>query len=182
MNIGKVFFNYMADIWFRRKFRLFLYQHPHQSIFIFDIDNTIAHTYPSLSLSFPSEKHRHLSLEAFPNMQHLTRAIANSPTRALVFLTARSYKMYKPTLEWLGLNQFPASTSNVIIVPSAADKIKYVEMAVSKGRKVWMVDDMTFNHENGAVKFYENEIELLLKMPLKYIGYKTIRRFQNKYL
>lgn len=182
MNIGRVLFNYIADCWFRRKFRLFLRGHRHTSVFIFDIDNTIAHTYPSLRQTFTSEKQRHLTLEAFPKMQQLTRAIADSPSRTLIFLTARSYKMCGSTLEWLRQNQFPADASNVIIVPSAADKIKYAEMAVSEVSRVWLVDDMSYNHENGAVKFYEKEIELLLKMPLKYIGYQTIVRFQNKHL
>lgn len=172
--------HFFADKYFYHVFQNFVKQHAGKSIFIFDIDNTIAHTYPSLLGQYPSEAKRHLSLQAFLPMQQLVSAIACSPSRCVVFLTARSYKMYQPTLQWLRQNGFPASKHNVVIVPDAKTKLRYIEGVLPLQPKLWLIDDMSYHHEYGEVKFYDNEIQLLLKMPLRYIGYQTIRRFQNK--
>ncbi|MCW5907694.1 MAG: hypothetical protein KIS94_07545 [Chitinophagales bacterium] len=176
----KKLFNFFADKYFHRVFQNFIKQHAGKSIFIFDIDNTIAHTYPSLLNQYNSEAERHLSLQVFPSMQQLTSAIERSPSRCVLFLTARSYKMYRPTLQWLQQNGFPAAKQNVVVVPDAKTKLRYIESVLPLQPKLWLIDDMSYHHEHGEVKFYDNEIRLLLKMPLRYIGYQTIRRFQNK--
>ena len=53
-------------------------------------------------------------------------------------------------------------------------KVKFIEYLVSKGYLIEFYDDMSYNHENGKVLFYENEINYIKNLNLEYFGVKYL--------
>ena len=50
-------------------------------------------------------------------------------------------------------------------------KIKFIEYLVNKGYLIEFYDDMSFNHENGKVMFYESEINYFEKIKTKLLWF-----------
>ncbi len=94
-------------------------------------------------------------------------------------MTSRSYLQWTVTHRWLMQHSISASLFEVIIVSSPAEKIQLLTDAALERRIVY-IDDLSWNHERGEVKFYESELEAVKKLPVRYIGYKTILRFNSK--
>ncbi len=148
-----------------------------KSLYIFDIDNTVGDTFPTLLNVYNSESERLLSIPMFPRMKALITKLQKSPSRKIMFITARSYKCWQTTRQWFLLNGLEINATDIIIVPNPAEKVFLLGKILPLEKGLTLIDDMSWNHENGNVKFYQNEIEALSKLPLRYIGYNTIKRF-----
>jgi hypothetical protein len=145
-----------------------------------DIDNTIGNTYPTLTRQYQTETERLLSIPVFPRMKKLLNCLLKSPSRKVIFLTSRSYLTWNTTHQWLTQNGILAAKSDIIIVSSPAQKIDFINKILPRNKPVTVIDDLSYNHENGQVKFYDTEIQLISGLSLRYIGYKTILRFNSK--
>lgn len=174
-------FNFLCSRFFALLFVCKAKANSHQSIYIFDIDNTLGHTYPTLLQTYPSEKQRLLAIPFFSGFKKLLEGLLQSKSRKVLFLTARSYKSWFTTRQWLSQNGIETSIGNIIIVQSPAQKIELLQKILPHNKAVYFIDDMTWNHEKGDLKFYEPEIQLLSKLPVRYIGYKTIKAHQQKH-
>lgn len=141
-------------------------------LYYIDIDNTLADTFPSLLKKHASEKERLLHLPPHTNMIRILKN-SYSSKRKYVFISARSYKQYFTTVSWLKNQGLHAGLFNTILVKTPELKISLIEKYYVKERTV-LIDDLSYNHEYGTVKFYQNEINNLQKLKLKYIGYSTI--------
>lgn len=173
-------FNFCCRVFFLLLFVVKSKINSGSSLYVFDIDNTIGNTYPTLQKKYGSEKERLLSIPVFPKIKSVVQQLLKSESRKVIFLTARSYKTWSVTHEWLSKNDINASLSDVIIVSAPQQKIEFLQTILPRNKRVVFVDDMSWNHENGEVKFYENEIRILSGLPLRHIGYSTIQRHQTK--
>lgn len=154
-------------------------------VFIFDIDNTIADTWYSYKLTFyRSNQHRLLSLPIFIKMRRLISILYKNPNTKVFFLTARSLYDYQTTFQWLKSQGFPLKFSDLFIVNSPKFKIKILSALKNQKLNVYYIDDLSYNHEKGTIKFYNSEIKDITKLVsaekhIKYFGYDAIERFNN---
>jgi len=95
----------------------------------------------------------------------------------VVFITARRYQDYWITRKWL-MDQL-IYKSNLIIVNSPEEKLKFIRLASQHG-KVDYYDDLSYNHENGEIKFYEECIQQVHNIPnVNYFDYYQIKKLQD---
>ena len=179
-NTAKGFVYYLLSLFFSFLFVFRSKVAAGRSLYIFDIDNTVGNTFPTLQRESNTERERLVSIEMFPRMKYLIKDLQKSPSRKVIFVTARSYKAWGITQKWFLKNEVPVSLLDIIIVSTLAEKVKLLTKILPAHKPVTFVDDMSWNHEKGEVKFYENEIQLISKLKLRYIGFKTIARFTQK--
>lgn len=149
-------------------------------ILLIDIDNTIADTWPTLNKTWKSESERLLKLNPFqPVISNLLKNYSPKEHQ-WVFLSSRNYFSHLVTINWLKKNNLPASWENVILVQSPMEKIELINKYVKN--KIVYFDDLSYNHENGEMKFYEKEIELIkINDYVEYHGYAEISKIINDY-
>ena len=156
-------------------FRSVLIAHKRAQIVIFDIDNTLANTWPTYHMNFACKKERLRQIQPFPRMIQLVQEYYQKGA-SVFFISARRYRDYWITRQWL-IDQ-KIYNGNLIIVNSPEEKIKFLQIASHHG---WVeyYDDLSYNHENGEVKFYERCIEQVYMTPnVRYYDYHQIRRLQ----
>jgi len=167
----KIIYN-ICEFYFRLKFNKLLKNG--QKICIFDIDNTIADTWPSFNLKYKNTSSRLSNLKPFTNMLDLIKSYYHN-NYTIVFITARDYRYYFTTKNWLKKHNI--YKSNLILVQDVEDKIYFLDKIRSE---CIYYDDLSFNHENGIVKYYERCIQKVKNMKnIKYHDYKSIIEIQN---
>ncbi len=170
----KGFIWWFYDLWFTALLRYTICLSRRKYIYFVDIDNTIANTHPTLLDSDLSDKERLLSLECIMPMVDLI--IRNqSHNRVFIFITARSYFNYEVTRKWLRINGLPNNHGNVILVKDAKHKVDLIASTYVAHRTI-VIDDMSYNHELGTVKFYDRQIYILKQLKLKYLDHHFIHK------
>jgi hypothetical protein len=155
-----------------------------EKVFVFDIDNTIADTWPSLInanlFDHKSEVRRYLSLPILSSFYPIIKTIVSKDDTMILFLSARSSNMYHVTKQWLMVNQLWNNRANLIIVQTPNDKLRYLSELSSKIPNVEYYDDLSYNHEKGEVLFYSEVIEKVKKMNITYFDYYYIHNRRNE--
>jgi hypothetical protein len=167
----------------------------YDAFWVVDIDNTIADSWraqtPPYLAQFRSESDRIMSVQPFETMQQLFQNIP--PRTRVIFLSARYYIRYFVTKKWLKKHGFWQSDSALVLVERMRDKAPLLAAVLSKFEEnappqyskyfsdfpITFYDDLSYNHEKGQVLFYEEVIEAVKKMPIKYIGYEELLKMQS---
>ena len=151
-----------------------------KKILLLVIDNTLADTWPTLNQEWNSESERLLKLNPFePVILHLFKNYCPNEYQ-WVFLSSRNYFSHLVTINWLKKSNIPAGWKNVILVQNPMEKIELINKYVKN--KIVYFDDLSYNHENGEIKFYEEEIELLkFNDNVEYHGYNEIGKIINNH-
>lgn len=147
-----------------------------KSIYVFDLDNTLGNTFPTLINRNPNELERLKNIQPFERMCRLAHSIANSDSRTVLVLTARQYTAQQVTEKWIENAGIGISPAHVFLVLSPMHKVWLLKVASLFCKRIVFIDDMSYNHENGEVKFYEKAIAALPRK-VKYIGYRQIKKF-----
>ena len=180
MKIIKRITIFFFRIYFHSIYKLKLVLNKKKWIYIFDIDNTLADTWPSFLENYNSERERYLKLSIFLNMRKvILKAYQKKENRKVIFLTARNYLQYFTTYSWLKNNKIPLSFFDLILTHNANEKVKLLKKFGEKGYKIIFVDDMTYNHENGEVKYYQQPIKDITNSYIHYFGVDKINKFNN---
>jgi hypothetical protein len=161
-------------------FILMAWKNRKKSIYIFDLDNTLGDTYPTLIHRNPNELQRLAQIKAFPRMCSLANRVAQSPSRVVFVLTARQYSTQKITEQWIANAGIDIPASHIFIVLSPMQKIILLKWIAWFCPRITFIDDMSYNLEKGEVKFYDKAIASL-PLRVRYIGYKTIVRFNRSF-
>jgi hypothetical protein len=168
----------------------------YDAFWVVDIDNTIADSWkkltPQYRTQFSSMSDGFMSIEPFESMQRL---LQNAPPRTrIVFLTARQYIRYFVTKRWLVKHGFWQTDSVLVLVEHMRDKAPllagvlddYFEKKTPpqytndlRHHPITFFDDLSYNHEKGEVLFYNDVIDTVQKMPIKYIGYEELLLMQK---
>jgi hypothetical protein len=151
-----------------------------KTILLLDIDNTLSDSWPTLNQKWNSETERLLKLKPIESV--ILYLFENYSTKDYqwVFLSSRNYFSHYVTINWLKKNNMPAGWKNVILVQSPMEKIVLINKYIK--RKIVYFDDLSYNHENGEIKFYKEEIELLkLNDNVEYHGYNEIKKIINNH-
>ena len=154
---------------------------------VFDIDNTLADTWQSLKpeniINFRNEKERMLSLSLINGANDLV-TYSSTKFDQIIFLSARNPLLYFATKKWIDIN-FGLDDYKLRLVPNVNMKQNYWKKIIQISSETVIIDDLSFNHENNKVKFYNNEIKFLTSFSsIKYFGYNDIKdglsNIQNK--
>jgi hypothetical protein len=168
---------YFYKVSYLKKYRHFIKsQSKKEHLYIFDLDNTLADTFPYLHIVDTDEMYR--TIPPFQNMLEIAFNVFSSNFPCII-LTARDYNYKSATEFWIDKN-IKVKDIPLFIVPKASDKIAYLKLANNNFKNVTYYDDLSYNHENGDVKFYSKEIETFQNMTIEYIGYEEILKINNK--
>ncbi|RQO70212.1 hypothetical protein DBR43_19475 [Pedobacter sp. KBW06] len=144
---------------------------PSVPVYLVDIDNTLADTWPSLQeLVYDKEQDRYRSLSVFLGMRKLI--VCKRKEAKVIFISARSFLSYRTTQEWL--RSCGLEGCDLILVARAADKMYYIKTLISMGLPVVYIDDLSYNHEYGEMKLYDELIQDISGLPITYLGIKEI--------
>ena len=143
-----------------------------------DIDNTLADTWPSLLSNNQSSIKRHKNLKPLtPVIKHIQRHYPSNEY-TWIYLTIRKYQLINITKNWL-LKSDMQVNNNVILVQSPKEKIELINHYIKSASLYF--DDLSYNQENGELKFYSKEIEAIRKNNLiTYFGYQEIQNIISK--
>ncbi|MBA3899827.1 MAG: hypothetical protein H0X62_06390 [Bacteroidetes bacterium] len=147
-------------------------------IFLFDIDNTLADTWPSLQVNYSNEIDRYASLAVFMNMRKLILQLKQQGN-PVFFISHRPFNYYYSTIKWLKSIGINPSFKDVLLVNSPGQKVQLINKLLKSSKEVIFIDDLSFNHEKGEVEFYKNEIEFLKKISVAYYDAAFIDNFNN---
>jgi hypothetical protein len=149
-------------------------------LLIIDIDNTIADTWPSFKQKWISEDFRMINLQPIQPVIDFLKKNFPEISYQWIFLTSRSYNLRITTIKWLKNQNLPANNSNVVLVQNPNEKLFLINKYAKK-RTIYF-DDLTYNHENGEIKYYSNVIkECILLNNVQYYGYKQIINIINNH-
>ncbi|WP_449440724.1 hypothetical protein [Pedobacter steynii] len=176
----KVVFFGVCNWYFKYRFRKSIKSVDEKGeVYLVDIDNTLADTWPSLQqYVYRSESHRYESLSIFIGMRKFLLDKTKSKKR-IIFISARSYLDYFSTRKWLSANGL--NPHCIILVRRAEDKLDYINELLNKGISTIYIDDLSYGHEFGEMKLYEKVISKLKKLPIKYLGVKEIELINSAY-
>ena len=138
------------------------------TVYIFDIDNTLANTC--------GEKHL-TAVNDFPKMIKLVKE--KRKNGMVYFLSARNITTYSTTKQWLHNRGFSKPDYELIFVTDPSKKIKILSDAIAKGLLVEYYDDLCYNHENGTIKKYDAVIKAVSELKLKYEGIDDFAHLQQ---
>ncbi len=152
-----------------------------RKIIVIDIDNTIADTWPSLlnSETHQNEFDRYFGLKPFLKVKEIIEINSKESKVIYLFLSARPIKFYHITNSWL-INKFNFNYDFLLyLVPEAKNKVAYLSILSFFNFKITYIDDLSYNHENYMVKYYEPVLSYVKKKSnIKYIGYNEILKYQ----
>ena len=98
------------------------------------------------------------------------------------FLSARKFSSKKNTLNWLLSNKIEINVKKVFCLNNPVVKINLISLIVNSFNfKVILIDDLSYNHENGKIKYYRNHISNLKKMNVEHINASQINKINKKF-
>lgn len=174
MSLIKYIFSPIINIFFYFKFIIFFKKTNSMSYVILDIDNTIAKTWQAIhTLKKPSNYEALLPLNG--TIKEIKLKHNNTPK---IFISNRNITAYKATLKWLLKYNLINTNKDLLILTSYPyQKLKYIRYLASKYNKmIYYYDDLSYNHENGNVKFYSNLIKEIENMDINYFDYHHIKK------
>lgn len=145
----------------------------YEEILIVDLDNTLANTWPSFLKENYSEKQRLLNL---PVLKGTINVVKNYQKSEIFILTARPYRYYIPTKKWLISNL--GNNLTLIMVDKVEQKLKFLK---DKSKKIIYFDDLSYNHERGEIKFYQELIDKVRSLQnVQYFDYSEIKKINSE--
>ena len=144
-----------------------------QPLWLFDIDNTLAVTWPSLVPPVAPEPQRLSQLPVHAGARALL-AEAGHAGAALAFLTARAHRSHAVTRAWLAAQLGVPASQPLFLVSRAARKEAFFFRAVATKRQVTVVDDLSYGHETGEVQMHQPLITALAQLPVRHIDYAAL--------
>lgn len=141
-------------------------------VLVLDIDNTLADTWPYFSSSNSSSYYRDLPL--LNGTKSFIDDNYNDYVR--IFLSHRPITKFHQTKTWLKEKGLYTKGTILILTRKPDDKIIYLKRLNPRKKKVVYIDDLSYNHENGDVKFYFSILLKLEKLNITYYGYEFIQK------
>lgn len=140
-------------------------------IYIFDIDNTLCDTWPSLKskknyfiFRFVKENIRVFNLPHLEGMVNCVKRRLSRKNVNVFFLSARHWSLWPVTYLYLLIKIGCIFPWRLILVPKAKLKIDILKkFMLENGNHITMIDDLSYNTENGKTLFYNDVIKYILK-------------------
>ena len=154
---------------------ILLYCNNWSKIIVCDIDNTIADTWKNIE----NEKILYSKLPYFDNVLKFIFSKKDNKT-GIIFLSFRPQKKFIISKKWLEKIGFKISIFQLVLCPSSKFKIYFLKKMISLNKKILYIDDLSYNQENGKIKFYDYVLNELKNLNIDYFGYNELKMLQNK--
>jgi hypothetical protein len=143
---------------------------------IFDIDNTLANTYPTICANgqIPFS-----TLSVFPKVLEMVKKNCADTNTLVLFFTVRPIRYWLITYWWLNRQTINTSLFNLFICQYPMQKVDLIDRLKKRWSKITLVDDLSYNHEQGEVRFYSSVIDEIKAREINYIGYSELRELQQ---
>lgn len=141
---------------------------------VLDIDNTLSDAWPTWMAEWPSHAERLASMRVLPGMKAAAYDTAVERGDEIVFLSHRMLWEWRSTQRWLVANGFAATPGNVVLVPSAADKLAVLGRLATGGRTITYWDDLSHGTERGRTEMYDRIIAEVRTLAVEYHGLEVI--------
>ena len=149
-----------------------------KNVYIYDIDNTIAKTHEFSNFNGVLDKNNVGMLDYYRNMTK--KVILNYNNNDLVFFFfLRPINLWIDTLKWLKNIGIDVKPNELFFFQSPKHKVNFIKYLSDKGYKIFFYDDMSYNHENNKILYYEDEIKFLKKMPIKYYDNEFLNKING---
>tara|TARA_B100001250_G_scaffold412378_1_gene443427 strand:- start:10383 stop:10916 length:534 start_codon:yes stop_codon:yes gene_type:complete len=177
MKVINFFLYPIVTCFLKYKLYRFLYkQNKSQKILVLDIDNTIADTWPNLALYKKDRRSFYLNLPLLKNsINYIKSKYSKLP---IIFLSNRNFINYNLTHKWLIKNNFDTKEFILILTQKPDDKISFLNIILNSFSVIYF-DDLSYNHENGKVLFYNDVIKKVRKLDLIYYDYNFIKKINE---
>lgn len=158
---------YWGDQYFLPRFRRFCRTDTGKPLLIVDIDNTIADTV-AYEKAHPGRRIDIHALEPILSVQQWLSEQA--ATHEVAFLSARNYRQYRGTIQWLHRHGFTvASPQNLFMVLKPAQKIRYLQYAAKCRKTVSYIDDLSyFDPGQQKVVIHDHLVQQIKTLPIRY--------------
>jgi hypothetical protein len=144
-------------------------------IHIYDIDNTLVDTWKYLNCD---NKRILRQLEFHPEMKKMISDLYLN--NIVLFFSVRPLNNWNDTRFWLSTNLFRFKWFHLFLFSSPRHKVDFVLRLSDLGFKIVFTDDLSYNHENGDVKFYTDEIIRINNSNVTYVSYDDINKITKK--
>jgi len=139
-------------------------------VFVIDIDNTLTISKLGDPINHSNPKPRKSMIDYVSNLIEEKNTI--------VYLSARDFRSYRRTKDWLERMGVFSEDQELFLVKSSMSKIEYLKVLCAHNHHVTFIDDLSYNHEHGTVKYY-NDTRLALKsISLNYLGIEFINQYK----
>ena len=170
-------FDYLLSWYQVIRYLISIYTTNCKKILIVDLDNTLFDTWPLLRLN------KSVFISSPPILTGTLQFIESSLNveTKLIFLSHRPSFCYGYTLNILqSIDTFEKFDFQLYFVPKVAYKKMYFKFANSVFEEVCLIDDLTYNHEFGKVLYYNEIIEYVRRLNIKYFDYEFILNINKK--
>ena len=143
-------------------------------IYIYDIDNTLSDSWPYLKekKTFPRR------LPYFSKIRNDILKKINSGN-LIFFATVRHYKHYFDTYFWLKELGIKVKMNQLLFFSYPNQKVDFIKSIKEINSSIKLYDDMSYNHENNQVLFYDEVIKKIKKLNIEYIDYHNLKKYQD---
>lgn len=96
-------------------------------------------------------------------------------THRYIFLSHRRILSFNVTRKWLKKQSLWGNDSKLYLVSNPLHKIYFFKTSISNSKDITIIDDLSFNHENGEILYYNEVINFINKNNIKYYDYSFIK-------
>lgn len=173
----KAIFNPFIQFYFHLKLKSFVKTKRSITFLVLDIDNTIADTWKNLENFKKDRKQFFKNLSPLEGtIQHIKKNYSNYP---IIFLSNRNIFDYQVTKDWLKEVGFDTKDCLLILTNKPIDKVSYLKY-LTDNFEITYYDDLSYNHENGEILFYNVVINEVKKMNIDYFDYEYLVKLNSK--
>jgi hypothetical protein len=167
----------ILDKIFLSRFKKFIQTIEGDKIWLLDIDNTFADTWPNLKNKRIQNILRFY--ETLPLLkgsnEYFNTTIKGDP---YYFLTVRNKMLYYSTKAWLNRHNLFVDY-NLSLLSDVQLKCTYIDVALANNLTVHFLDDLSYGHESGTIKYHDREIGKVIQKGIYYYDYNFIKKLNS---
>lgn len=167
--ISNLLYKYLIRIRFLDKSKI---------IYIYDIDNTISKTASYQNFKGIVDKDNVSNFDFFKKITSKIISNYNNGDK-IFFFTVRPIYLWRKTYYWLRKIKIKVKVNELFFFQSPTHKVEFLKYLCDNGYKIKFYDDMSYNHENNDIKFYEKEIKILKDLNLQYYDYNYLMKYNK---
>lgn len=158
----------------KNRFRFWFRKNKRHKLVVFDLDNTIAYVDDHNDYRSISIYNRLRKMNYYTGMFRLLNAYSIRGYK-IIILTARDYRFYLLTYQWLKSNNI--SFDHLTLVHSPHLKKSILKIA---NVKLTYYDDLSYNQEGSQIKYYDDLIYYFSSNKcINYFALNQFKRFQK---
>jgi hypothetical protein len=166
--------NYISSIYFLFKF--YKLHRGTKCLTIIDIDNTIANTWPTIK----KKDFNYIKITPLINSIRYIKSHLENKNSEFIFLSHRNLRNFDETHLWLKKNfDSKISKDSIFLVNKPNFKLYYYKYLAKRKSKIIIFDDLSRNHENGKILFYDKVIKYIEINGFEFYDYNFIKNLNK---